>query len=173
MRALLLQLCLGFAYGNEILFWMFLINISIFTIKRTRFKKSHLKARPNLSTLPCIVEVVELLAALMLHGVGFFLEKDVANEPHIAQGSSPTKSCWPEASEEASCVVDPLLPLMWLSLLATVATGEKTTRFSWNKIFNRMSASQLGVEVGSHELYSEDPDQEAFAVREVRKFQNY
>ena len=36
-----------------------------------------------------------------------------------------------------------------------------------------MSASQLGVEVGSHELYSEDPDQEAFAVREVRKFQNY
>ena len=32
-----------------------------------------------------------------------------------------------------------------------------------------MSASQLGVVVGSHELYSEDPDQESFAVREVKK----
>ena len=31
-----------------------------------------------------------------------------------------------------------------------------------------MSASQLGVVVGSHELYSDDPDQEAFAVREVK-----
>jgi len=36
-----------------------------------------------------------------------------------------------------------------------------------------MSASQLGVEVGSHELYSEDPDQEAFAVREVKLHENY
>ena len=30
-----------------------------------------------------------------------------------------------------------------------------------------MSASNLGVVVGSHELYGEDPDQQAFAVREV------
>ena len=59
--------------------------------------------------------------------------------------------------------------LMWSSLLATVVTGEKTTLFSFNMILNRMSASQLGVVVGSHELYSEDPDQEAFAVREVQK----
>ena len=36
-------------------------------------------------------------------------------------------------------------------------------------ILTRMSASQLCVVVGSHELYSEDPDQEAFAVREVQK----
>ena len=33
---------------------------------------------------------------------------------------------------------------------------------------NRMTASSLGVVVGSHELYSEDPDQQAFAVREVQ-----
>ena len=46
-----------------------------------------------MSTLPCIVEVAELLAELMLHEVGFFLEKDIASEPYIAQGSSPTKSC--------------------------------------------------------------------------------
>ena len=32
-----------------------------------------------------------------------------------------------------------------------------------------MGASQLGVVVGSHELYGEDPDQESFAVREVKK----
>ena len=69
---------------------------------------------------------------------------------------------------EASCAVDPSLPLMWSSLLATVVTGEKTTLFSFNMILNRMSASQLGVVVGSHELYSEDPDQESFAVREVQ-----
>jgi len=31
-----------------------------------------------------------------------------------------------------------------------------------------MTASSLGVVVGSHELYSEDPDQQAFAVREVQ-----
>ena len=68
---------------------------------------------------------------------------------------------------EASCVVDPSLPLMWSSLLATVVTGENTTRFWLDMILNRMSASQLGVVVGSHELYSEDPDQESFAVREV------
>ena len=60
---------------------------------------------------------------------------------------------------------------MWSSLLATVVTGEKTARFSCDKIFNRMSASQLGVVVGSHELYSEDPDQESFAVREVHELQ--
>ena len=69
--------------------------------------------------------------------------------------------------------MDPLLPLMWSSLLATVVTGENRLRRCFNIILNRMSASQLGVEVGSHELYSEDPDQEAFAVREVQKFQNY
>ena len=39
-------------------------------------------------------------------------------------------------------------------------------------ILNRMSASQLGVVVGSHELYSEDPDQESFAVREVQTSSN-
>ena len=69
---------------------------------------------------------------------------------------------------EASCVVDPSLPLMWSSLLATVVTGENTTRFWLDLILNRMSASQLGVVVGSHELYGEDPDQESFAVREVQ-----
>jgi len=36
-----------------------------------------------------------------------------------------------------------------------------------------MSASQLGVVVGSHELYSDDPDQEAFAVREVKLHEGY
>ena len=65
--------------------------------------------------------------------------------------------------------MDPLLPLMWSSLLATAATGENAFRRCSDMILNRMSASQLGVVVGSHELYSEDPDQEAFAVREVQK----
>ena len=68
----------------------------------------------------------------------------------------------------ALCVVDPLLPLMSSSLPATVVTGEITTQSSFIMILNRMSASQLGVVVGSHELYSEDPDQESFAVREVQ-----
>ena len=71
MRALILQLCLGIAYGNELMFWIFLINIFL----------SHLQARLNLSTLPCIVEVAELLVALMLHGVSFFLKWDIATEP--------------------------------------------------------------------------------------------
>ena len=62
-----------------------------------------------------------------------------------------------------------MLPLMWSSLLATVVTGENAFRRCSDMILNRMSASQLGVVVGSHELYSEDPDQEAFAVREVQK----
>ena len=72
MRALiLLQLCLGIAHGNEPLFWIFLIDIFL----------SNLQAHPNLSTLPCIAEVAELLAALMLHGVSFFLKWDIATEP--------------------------------------------------------------------------------------------
>ena len=36
-----------------------------------------------------------------------------------------------------------------------------------------MTASKLGVEVGSHKLYSEDPDQQSFAVREVKLHENY
>merc|ERR1712055_355319 len=36
-----------------------------------------------------------------------------------------------------------------------------------------MSANRLGVVVGSHELYGEDPDQQAFAVREVKLHEGY
>jgi len=36
-----------------------------------------------------------------------------------------------------------------------------------------MSASRLGVEVGSHMLYEDDPDQEAFAVKQVMLHEQY
>ena len=36
-----------------------------------------------------------------------------------------------------------------------------------------MSASRLGVEVGSHMLYEDDPDQEAFAVKQVMLHEDY
>merc|ERR1712234_90694 len=36
-----------------------------------------------------------------------------------------------------------------------------------------MSASKLGVEVGSHNLYEDDPDQQSFAVAEVGLHEDY
>merc|ERR1719305_841400 len=36
-----------------------------------------------------------------------------------------------------------------------------------------MSASKLGVEVGSHNLYQDDPDQESFAVSDVGLHEEY
>merc|ERR1712110_554572 len=36
-----------------------------------------------------------------------------------------------------------------------------------------MSASKLGVEVGSHNLYEDDPDQESFAVSDVGLHEDY
>ena len=78
MRALILQICLGFAYGNELHLWIFQINVFSF------FSQSHLQARLNLSTLPCTAEVAELLAALMLPGVSFSLKWDIATQPETA-----------------------------------------------------------------------------------------
>ena len=67
---------------------------------------------------------------------------------------------------EASCAVGPSLPLMLSSLLDIAVTGEEHLLLL-STYLCRMSASNLGVVVGSHELYGEDPDQQAFAVREV------